>query len=230
MPNLRDFERRLGGLVEGLFAKTFRSGLQPVEIAKRLVREMEDGRQVGVNEVWAPNRFEISLSTDDAPQFRQMETALVAELKEVIRETAADRGWGLVGPPEVDFFVDDTLRRGDLSCDSSMVEGDGQVEPVGAAAVRPAKLVIHEEGSAREVRMDKGLVTIGRLPDCDVVLKDKGASRRHAQLRVDDDVVTLTDLGSTNGTRLNGQQVQTRVLQDGDKITVGTTVLEFRRE
>jgi pSer/pThr/pTyr-binding forkhead associated (FHA) protein len=74
------------------------------------------------------------------------------------------------------------------------------------------------------------VLTIGRLPDCDVVLKDKGASRRHAQLRVDDDVVTLTDLGSTNGTRLNGQQVQTRVLQDGDKITVGTTVLEFRRE
>jgi hypothetical protein len=226
MPNLRDFERRLGGLVEGLFSKTFRSGLQPVEIAKRLVREMEDGRQVGVNEVWAPNRFEISLSTDDGPRFRQMETALVAELKEVVRETAAERGWGLVGPPEVEFFVDDTLRKGDLSCESSMVEGEGPVEPI-APAARPAKLVIHEEGSAREVPMDKGLVTIGRLPDCEIVLKDKGASRRHAQLRVDDDVVTLTDLGSTNGTRLNGQQVQTRVLQDGDKITVGTTVLEL---
>jgi hypothetical protein len=229
MPNLRDFERRLGGLVEGLFSKTFRSGLQPVEIAKRLVREMEDGRQVGVNEVWAPNRFEISLSTDDGPRFRQMETALVAELKEVVRETAAERGWGLVGPPEVEFFVDDTLRKGDLSCESSMVEGEGPVEPI-APTARPAKLVIHEEGRAREVPMDKGLVTIGRLPDCEIVLKDKGASRRHAQLRVDDDVVTLTDLGSTNGTRLNGQQVQTRVLQDGDKITVGTTVLEFRRE
>jgi Protein of unknown function (DUF3662)/Inner membrane component of T3SS, cytoplasmic domain len=228
MPNLRDFERRLGGLVEGLFSKTFRSGLQPVEIAKRLVREMEDGRQVGVNEVWAPNRFEVSLSVDDAPRFRQMETALVAELKDVIRETAAERGWGLVGPPEVEFFVDETLRKGDLSCDTSMVEGEDQVAP--AAATRPAKLLIHEEGSAREVRMAKGVLTIGRLPDCDVVLKDKGASRRHAQLRVDDDVVTLTDLGSTNGTRLNGQQVQTRVLQDGDKITVGTTVLEFRRE
>jgi hypothetical protein len=230
MPNLRDFERRLGGLVEGLFSKTFRSGLQPVEIAKRLVREMEDGRQVGVNEVWAPNRFEISLSFEDAPRFRQMETALVSELKEVVRETAAERGWGLVGPPEVEFFVDETLRKGDLSCDSSMIEGEDQVAPVAASASRAAKLVIHEEGSAREVPVDSGVLTIGRLPDCDVVLKDKGASRRHAQLRVDDDVVTLTDLGSTNGTRLNGQQVQTRVLQDGDKITVGTTVLEFRRE
>jgi hypothetical protein len=230
MPNLRDFERRLGGLVEGLFSKTFRSGLQPVEIAKRLVREMEDGRQVGVNEVWAPNRFEISLSADDAPRFRQMESALVGELRQVVLETAAERDWGLVGPPEVEFFVDDTLRKGDLSCDSSMVEGEGAPEPAGAATPRAAKLVIHEEGNAREVPVDKGVVTIGRMADCDIVLKDKGASRRHAQLRVDDDVVTLTDLGSTNGTRLNGQHVQTRVLENGDKITVGTTVLEFRRE
>ncbi len=230
MPNLRDFERRLGGLVEGLFSKTFRSGVQPIEIAKRLVHEMENGRQVGVNEVWAPNRFEISLSTEDAPRFRQMESALVAELKEVVRETAAERGWGLVGPPEVEFFVDDTLRKGDLACESSIKEGEGQVAPVAAVAPRPAKLVIHEEGDAREVHVGKGVVTIGRMADCDIVLKDKGASRRHAQLRVDDDVVTLTDLGSTNGTRLNGQQVQTRQLQDGDKITVGTTVLEFRRE
>ena len=67
MPNLRDFERRLGGLVEGLFSKTFRSGVQPVEIAKRIVREMDDGKQVAINEVWAPNRFEVSLSSEDAP-------------------------------------------------------------------------------------------------------------------------------------------------------------------
>ena len=77
MPNLRDFERRLGGLVEGLFSKTFRSGVQPVEIAKRVVRSMDDGKQVSMNEVWAPNHFEVSLSAEDAPRFQQIETALV---------------------------------------------------------------------------------------------------------------------------------------------------------
>src|SRR6187431_593401 len=93
VPNLRDFERRLGGLVEGLFSKTFRSGVQPVEIAKRVVRVMDDGKQVAVNEVWAPNRFEISLSSEDAPRFQQIEPALVKELAGVVLETAAERGW-----------------------------------------------------------------------------------------------------------------------------------------
>jgi pSer/pThr/pTyr-binding forkhead associated (FHA) protein len=79
------------------------------------------------------------------------------------------------------------------------------------------------------VQLDKEVVTIGRLPDCDIVLDDKGASRRHAQVRTRDGSSTLTDLGSTNGTKLNGQQVETRVLEDGDRITVGTTLIEFRR-
>ena len=103
VPILRDFERRLGGLVEGLFAKTFRSGLQPVELAKRVLKEMDAGRTVGVNEVWAPNHFAFHLSPDDATRFEQAEAALVAELKSVVRENASERGWGLVGPPEVEF-------------------------------------------------------------------------------------------------------------------------------
>ena len=80
MPNLRDFERRLGGLVEGLFSKTFRSGVQPVEIAKLILREMDSGRAVGVSEVWAPNRFEVSLSEADAERLRQVESALITEV------------------------------------------------------------------------------------------------------------------------------------------------------
>lgn len=231
MPNLRDFERRLGGLVEGLFSKAFRSGVQPVEIAKRVVREMDDGKQVGIEEVWAPNRFEISLSSEDAPRFQQIESALVGELKRVVLENAAERGWGLVGPPEIAFFVDEGLRKGDLEVEASLAEGDEKVSPAAAAAAvkGPARLVVHEDGGTREVDLDKELVTIGRMTDCDVVLSDKGASRRHAQIRVREGEAVLTDLGSTNGTKLNGQQVQTRTLGDGDRITIGTTLLEFRR-
>jgi hypothetical protein len=225
MPNLRDFERRLGGLVEGLFSKTFRSGVQPVEIAKRVVREMDDGKQVAIDEVWAPNRFEVSLSNDDAPRFQQIETALAAELKRVVLETAAERGWGLVGPPEIEFFVDQELRKGDLDVEASLVEGEQKIEP--AAASRP-RLIVHD-GGVHEVSLDKEVITIGRLEDCDVVLSDKGASRRHAQVRTRGDTSTLSDLGSTNGTKLNGQQVESRVLEDGDRITVGSTLIEFRR-
>lgn len=215
--------------MEGLFSKTFRSGVQPVELAKRLVKEMDAGRTVGVNEVWAPNHFEFRLSPVDAERFDQAGAVLATELKRVVRENAEERGWGLVGPPEVVFETDDAFKKGDFTCVATLVEGPEKIEPVAAPASRPM-IVVHETGnSPRTVILGKEVVTIGRLGECDVVLKDKGASRRHAQLRTKDGVVTLTDLGSTNGTRLNGQTVQTRALEDGDRITIGTTTLEFRR-
>jgi hypothetical protein len=226
VPILREFERRLGGLVEGLFAKTFRSGLQPVELAKRVLKEMDAGRTVGVSEVWAPNAFAFKLSPADAERFEQAEAALVTELEEVVRENAAERGWGLMGPPEITFETDPRIKRGEFRCHASLVEGEEKVEPVPASA---ASLVIHEDGDTRSVVLVAEVVTIGRLPECEVVIADKGASRRHAQIRHKDDGFTLTDLGSTNGTRLNGQMVQSRALADGDRITIGSTQLEFRR-
>jgi hypothetical protein len=223
VPILRDFERRLGGLVEGLFSKAFRSGVQPIEIAKLIMREMEAGRSVGVSEVWAPNRFELSLSPDDAARYEQAEDAIAAELRRVIRESAAEHGWGLVGPPEVEFVIDERLKRGDLRCAAALVEGED--DGGGHASV-----VVREDGGERTVALSSDTVTIGRLAECDVVLKDKGASRKHAQLKRRDGSWTLTDLGSTNGTRLNGQTVQSRELSDGDTITIGTTMIEFRRD
>jgi hypothetical protein len=232
VPNLRNFERRLGGLVEGLFSKTFRSGVQPVEIAKRVVRAMDDGKQVAVNEVWAPNHFEISLSSEDGPKFQQIETALVAELKTVILDNAGERGWGLVGPPEVEFFVDNKLKRGDLEVEGSLVQGDQPVEPSKAAvaAVPPkrAQLRVLEDDGVRAIPVDRELMTIGRLSECDVVVNDSQASRRHAQIRTADGVSTVTDLGSTNGTKVNGRDVQSAPLSNGDRITVGATQIEYR--
>jgi hypothetical protein len=227
VPILREFERRLEGLVEGLFAKTSRSGLQPVELAKRLMREMDNGKVVGLRGVVAPNRFLFSLSPVDGSRFEQAEQALAAELAQVVRDAAGERGWGLMGPPEVEFEIDDDLRKGQFRCQASLVEGAEQVAP--APAGRGASLLIHEGGSApRTVRIGGGTVTIGRLPECEVVVHDPGASRRHAQIREQDGGWTLTDLGSTNGTQLNGQVVQQRGLVDGDRITIGATVLEFR--
>jgi hypothetical protein len=226
VPNLHDFERRLGGLVEGLFAKTFRSGLQPIEIAKRVLKEMEARRTVGVSEVWAPNHFEITMSEVDAGRFEQVEAALVAELKQVVRDNAAERGWGLVGPPEIELAKDPSMKKGDLDCVASLVEGEDRVEPVRPAS--RASILIREDGTERSIELALELTTIGRLPNCDIVLKDKGASRQHAQIREKDGAYTLTDLGSTNGTQLNGQTVQTRQLRDGDRITIGSTTLDFR--
>jgi hypothetical protein len=229
VPILRDFERRLEGLVEGLFAKTSRSGLQPVELAKRLMREMDAGKVVGLRGVVAPNHFVISLSPTDGARFEQAEQVLVGELEQVVRDAAGERGWGLMGPPEVELEVDDAVRKGQFRLEASLVEGEEQVAP--APAGTGATLLIHEGGSSpRTVRIGGGTVTIGRLPECEVVIHDPGASRRHAQLREQQGVWTLIDLGSTNGTQLNGQTVQQRALGDGDRITIGTTVLEFRED
>src|SRR3954470_20006974 len=130
MPILRDFERRLGGLVEGFFATTFRSGLQPVELAKRAQREMDANKTVGVREGWAPNRFVFSLSPSDGEKFEQAEQALISELQRVVRATAAEPGWGLVGPPEIELEIHDDLSKGRFELDTSFVEGEAGPAPV----------------------------------------------------------------------------------------------------
>ena len=123
MSILRDFERRLEGLVEGFFAKAFRSGLQPIELAKRALREMETGHTVGIRDVWAPNRYTFTLSTADQERFAQAEGAIASELRQLIRDGADERGWKLVGPAEVLFQTDPSLGRGEFRCEAALVEG-----------------------------------------------------------------------------------------------------------
>jgi Protein of unknown function (DUF3662)/FHA domain len=224
VPILRDFERRLGGLVEGFFATTFRSGLQPVELAKRMMREMDASKTVGVREVWAPNRYLFTLSGSDGQRFEQAEQALVNELKQVVREAAAERGWGLVGPPEIEFQVEENLGKGRFECEASFVEGEEELAPQPAVGER-GTLVL---AGGRSVPLTQPEVTIGRLPECDVVVEDPGASRQHARVRRTDGGFVLVDLGSTNGTLVNDVAIQEHVLENGDRITIGETILEFR--
>ena len=214
--------------MEGLFSKTFRCGVQPVELAKRLIKEMDAGRTVGVNEVWAPNHFAFSLSPGDHERLEHAETAIAKELGTVIRENASERGWGLVGPPEVTFEVDDRLKKGDFGCDATLVEGE---EKVRAGAPRRRRgVVVREDGASarsrceRRHRHDRAPARVrghGRRPGR-VAATRADPPRRTA-------IATLTDLGSTNGTAVNGHAVQTATLDDGDRITIGTTVLVFRR-
>jgi hypothetical protein len=227
VPILRDFERRLGGMVEGFFASAFRSGLQPVELANRIQREMDANKTVGVREVWAPNRFAFSIAPTDGERFERAEQALVSELKRVVRETAMERGWGLVGPPEVEFVVDEELGKGRFEVETSFVEGEEELAPLAGGQ---ATLTLYQgERPLRTFSLSKPVVTIGRLPESDVVVDDPGASRQHARISSADGEFVVTDLGSTNGTLVNDEMIRERTLADGDRITIGETVLEFRR-
>lgn len=223
MSILRDFERRLEGAVEGIFAKTFRSGVQPVELAKRVLREMDGGRQVGQNGIWVPNSYVFRLSPDDFERLKQAEKALAAELNQVVRQGARERGWALIGPPQISFEEDETLKKGEFNCEASLVEG---TDP-DAEAIPDAELVLVGDRS-KVFAVTKPVTVIGRQDGLDVVLPDQAASRRHAEIRNDGGSFMVKDLGSTNGTMVNGEPVSEQPLEDGDVITIGATELELR--
>ena len=134
---LRDFERRLEGAVEGLFARAFRSGVQPVELGKRLVREVEDGRTVGVNRVYVPNVYVYELSPGDRERFADYEVALAQELAALAVDTARERDWAMLGPARIEFETADDLEVGRFRL-GSRVEADEQERDYAAArAARP---------------------------------------------------------------------------------------------
>jgi len=228
---LNDFERRLGGAIEGVFTKAFRGGLQPVELATRILREMEANKSVGVREVWVPNRYAFFLSEPDRERFAQAERSIRRELELVVREGARERGWALVGPPEVEIDTDPSLKQGDFLCRPLLVEDPATGETAPARQEdRDAELVLLEDGKpSKAFRLSKERIIIGRLGESDIVLDDPGASRRHAEVRRHDGQFVIADLGSTNGTMVNESTVGERALEEGDRITIGRTVLEFRR-
>ena len=213
---LKQFEQRLERLVEGVFAKTFRSGLEPVELGRRLSREMDMERIVGVNGLVAPNHFTVSLSPEDSRRFDTVAEALTRELAEAVREHARDEGYNFMGPVRIELDEDASLGKGEFLVGSAMVEAPGGAA-VGSLAM----------GDGRRVGIGEDPVSIGRLPECDVVLSDPNVSRRHAEVRRRGNDFVVVDLGSTNGTKVNGAGVRERVLVDGDEITVGGTHIRF---
>jgi hypothetical protein len=210
---LQKFEQRLERLVEGAFAKAFRGGLQPVELGRRLVREMDMRRTLGVRGTLVPNQFTFALSPADRVRFGAIEHTLVAELVDTARQHARDEGYRFAGAVSIELVTDDHLGAGSFQLSSRLAEGG------------PTAGLVLADGS----RFDLGdrPVTVGRAPDCDLVLADPTVSKHHFELRPRGTDVVLVDLGSTNGTRVNDAGVRDRILADGDQIRVGATVLRF---
>jgi len=212
---LQRFERRLERLVEGGFGKAFRSGLQPVEIGRRLVREMDIGRTLGVRGTVVPNDFTIRVADDDLKRFDGFSESLVDELCDTAREHARESKYHFVGPVGVALEVDPNARIGDLEIDAAIVAG-----PAGA----PAALVLAD---GRRIQLGEDPVRIGRLPDCAIPLSDSQASRHHAEVRPSDHGFIVVDLDSLNGTTVNGVVIHERQLEDGDVITIGETAIRY---
>lgn len=244
---LRDFEKRLEGAVEGFFARTFRSGLQPIELAKALQRYAGNYQQVGLDGVFVPNVYRFDLSAEDHERFSGFADSLKAELAGVVKRTAADRGWRLQGPVRIE------LRPGD-SVTVGTYELRGKVEaaapaPASAPAAAPAARLSGGDESAKTSVLPRSAVvggaallvggengrrititdsaTIGRLPECDVTLDDPSVSRRHARIQRKGNGWAVEDLGSTNGLKVNGTKVGQSDLADGDRLALGSVQLLF---
>ena len=206
---LKRFEAKLERLVEGSLTRPFKSQLHPLEIGRRFTREMDLARRVGTkNRVIAPNIFEVRLSPDDVERFEDYVDALVRELAEAAREHASMEHYHLLGPVEVDIFENPRLKAGDLEVTALVREGELPV-------------IITGPDGTRLTLSDGQTLVIGRLPECDITINDASISRRHAQIVRHGDAVSITDLGSTNGTTVNGSKVQRSIVVSGDEIGVG---------
>ncbi len=214
---LQQFERRLERLFEGVFAKAFRSGLEPVELGRRLARQMDRDRRVGPSgRRVAPNAFSYRLSPPDHERFASFEAVLCDELAEAAREHARAEGYAFLGRVAVWVVEDPRLSPGTFELDAEVRPAAGG-GPVGSLMVP----------GGRRVSLDAESVSIGRQDTCDVVLDDPTVSRNHAEVRRDGDGFEVVDLGSRNGTRVNGQGIARTRLADGDDLLIGAVPVRF---
>ena len=206
--------------MEGMFSRASKSGLQPVEIGRRLVREMEASRTVDVTgRALAPNRFVVRISNEDFQRFAEIQDSLISELTANVRGYADQENLHFLGRVSVEFQADPTLRLGVFRLHPSYDERIPEAEPDGWL----------ESPDGKQYRLKNGVMSIGRLSTADIVVDDQNVSRQHAELHPLGDTFQLVDLGSTNGCKVNGRRIDRHVLTDGDELTFGPITLRFRR-
>lgn len=214
-----DFERRLEQIVEGFFSKAFRSKLEPAEIGRRLLREMEGGKTVSVQAVYVPNSYTVRLGPNDHARFEGLIPELQTSFRNLLKEAAADRRWKLPGRLAVRFEEDAGVKEGKFAVDAAH---DASAEPPPTAAPR-LRLV----GDSSEWTLEGDSLVIGRQESCDIVIPDPAVSRRHAEVVRRDDGWWITDLESSNDTFVNGAMIKERRLHALDRIKIGGTELLY---
>ncbi len=247
---LRTIEQKIESLFEGAFGRAFRRNVQPVELARKLAKEMDDYKLVSVSRVYAPNEYVVYLSTRDRDQFTSYESALVKELEQYLNEHSRREGYVLLSKPQVSFETDDDLEVGLFGIANRMIQREAEGEEpepapeTGETRIYRSPPVEEEEPSepepapeppatllvgGRTHELGQPNAVIGRSKECDIRVSDPNVSRRHAEIRQDDSAYWIVDLESTNGVSVNGRAVKRAKLDDEDRITLGSTELVFRR-
>ncbi|MDQ2964548.1 MAG: FHA domain-containing protein [Chloroflexota bacterium] len=251
MRPLTAVERFFERLFERPSARLFRARLQPVQLQRRIERAMETRRLSGADRTMVPNRFRVHLNPADLDGFGEFSVSLAAELADGALAFARSHRYSLVDRPRVDLIADSLVPVGEVRVEARFADPDPSARPVagdvtddGLEANGPGHATrtmvfkvpvvegpiarlreIRPDGTQREVEVDGALLTIGRGNDNGLVIHDSRISRHHARLQARRGTLVLTDLGSTNGLRVNGVRVDEVVLGEGDQIELGDTVL-----
>jgi hypothetical protein len=261
MNPLKSLETTIANLVEGGFGRLFRTEVRPMELARKLAREMDEHRTASVSRVYAPNEYSVWLSPQDRSRYEGVEHEVIDELCAYLLEHARREELILASPPLIAFHTDEDLALGEFGIQARLVRpperGDergraqaaddpsplaqedehGQTmiystsartrQPLEEAHTRrTARALLAVEG--RRLIVPPGGGTIGRSRDCDIVLEDAGASRRHAEISPQGEGWALRDLNSTNGVRVNGRPAHgAQPLRQGDRIEIGSTEIVF---
>jgi hypothetical protein len=237
--------------IEGWSARLFGAKLQPVQIAKRVIRAMEAHQTISLSKTFVPNSYVVSLSPSDFEGFEQYRRSLEQDLSEAVLGAARDRNYTLLAYPTVEIERDEDLPPGDMRVSCALVDASGDEVSPDAKALggveaghtmvldrekllreKPrapkAAITVREGDERRDVVLGSEPLAIGRDPQNDITLDDRRVSRKHAEIRLRLGRYTLYDLQSTNGTYVNGRRVAEVVLADGDRLSIGGVELQFR--
>ena len=237
MSALARFESFMENMVEGSVARLFRSPVQPAEIAKRLERAMESQQTISVRRVIVPNVYRAFLNPQDLAAFNPIRAEMEREMATYLADLAQERGFTMLEHPRVELTSDTGVARHTIQVVAETVAaspaadaGNTQVfqPPSQPAAQSRTRLLLATPGNTHVFPLESTQVTIGRGLNNDIILEDTRVSRHHAQLRYRARRFWITDLGSTNGTFVNGEQVEERALRDGDLISLGGLELTYR--
>jgi len=248
---LKNIENKIAGLVEGTFSRAFKSEVRPVEIARKLAREMEEHKTFSVSRVYVPNEYAVYLSPQDRDRFADYEGALAKELSGYLLEHARREKLALLSRPAIEFRMDDRLRLGEFGIQARMVQPPEEERPapgrgemghtmVYSAAERLEEPLEDRRGAAgtalvlvdgRRMVLEGPRAVVGRSRECEIVVDDPNVSRKHAEIERAADGWAVRDLDSTNGVIVNGRRiVAPHPLSPGDRMEIGTSEIVFTLE
>ena len=209
-------ENRLEQIIEGFFARLFKSGLRPIEIGKRILRTIDSNRTVAIDgQLIAPNHFTIKLSPEDNQSFSEIQKTLKNDLTQSIREYCKKESYQFLGKIHIEFEIDSNRQIGTFEIQATLKEDQESFNEC-----------LKDDFGGITYLLNQ-ITTLGRHSNSDIVLQEKAASRHHAEIHRKDDGIFFIDKQSTNGTHINGHQISEHKLTNGDQIRIGKTTFLF---